>query len=49
MIHVAPATALATRRTSRDRDALDPDYALGRALGREAIERYRAAAASAAA
>jgi predicted patatin/cPLA2 family phospholipase len=37
VVHVAPFTSLATRRTSRDRDALERDYALGRALGREAI------------
>jgi predicted patatin/cPLA2 family phospholipase len=40
VIQVAPSTSLATKRTSRDRDALHRDYALGRALGREAIERY---------
>jgi predicted patatin/cPLA2 family phospholipase len=40
VIQVAPFTALATKRTSRDRDALERDYALGRALGREAIARY---------
>lgn len=38
VIHVAPFEALATRRTSRDRASLDRDYALGRALGRDAIE-----------
>ncbi|HEY1694508.1 MAG TPA: patatin family protein [Polyangiaceae bacterium] len=42
VIQVAPAAALATSRTSRDRTALERDYALGRALGREAIERYQA-------
>jgi predicted patatin/cPLA2 family phospholipase len=40
IIHVAPQGALATRRTSRDRPALERDYALGRALAREAIERF---------
>jgi predicted patatin/cPLA2 family phospholipase len=40
VIQVAPASALATGRTSRDRAALDRDYALGRALGREAILRF---------
>jgi predicted patatin/cPLA2 family phospholipase len=40
VIQVAPAAALATGRTSRDRAALERDYALGRALGREAIERF---------
>jgi predicted patatin/cPLA2 family phospholipase len=40
VIQVAPAAALATGRTSRDRAALQRDYALGRALGREAIERF---------
>lgn len=40
VIQVAPFTALATKRTSRDRDALERDYALGRALGREAIGRF---------
>jgi predicted patatin/cPLA2 family phospholipase len=40
VIQVAPAAALATGRTSRDRAALERDYALGRALGREAIIRF---------
>ncbi|MDP9000317.1 MAG: patatin family protein [Myxococcota bacterium] len=40
VIHVAPESALATRRTSSDRAALDRDYALGRALGRDAIVRF---------
>jgi predicted patatin/cPLA2 family phospholipase len=40
VIQVAPASALATGRTSRDRAALERDYALGRALGREAIVRF---------
>ena len=40
VIQVAPAAALATGRTSRDRTALERDYALGRALGREAIVRF---------
>lgn len=40
VIQVAPAAALATGRTSRDRAALERDYALGRALGREAIVRF---------
>jgi predicted patatin/cPLA2 family phospholipase len=40
VIQVAPAGPLATRRTSRDRSALERDYALGRALGRDAIERF---------
>jgi predicted patatin/cPLA2 family phospholipase len=40
VIQVAPAAALATGRTSRDRAALERDYALGRALGREAIDRF---------
>jgi predicted patatin/cPLA2 family phospholipase len=40
VVHVAPATALATSRTSRDRAALERDYALGRALGRDAIDRF---------
>jgi len=39
IIHVAPETALATSRTSRDREALERDYTLGRAHGRDAIER----------
>jgi predicted patatin/cPLA2 family phospholipase len=46
VIQVAPATSLATGRTSRDRDALHRDYALGRALGREAIERFERLQAS---
>ena len=40
VIQVAPSAALATGRTSRDRGALERDYALGRALGREAIDRF---------
>lgn len=40
VIQVAPAAALATGRTSRDRAALERDYGLGRALGREAIIRF---------
>jgi predicted patatin/cPLA2 family phospholipase len=40
IVQVAPHTALATKRTSRDRSALDRDYALGRALGRDAITRF---------
>lgn len=40
ILQVAPATALATSRTSRDRAAMERDYALGRALGHEAIGRY---------
>jgi predicted patatin/cPLA2 family phospholipase len=40
VIHVAPAQSLATGRTSRDRAALERDYALGRALGREAIHQF---------
>jgi predicted patatin/cPLA2 family phospholipase len=46
VVHVAPSEALATRRTSRDRAALERDYALGRALGRDAIDRYRSASAT---
>jgi predicted patatin/cPLA2 family phospholipase len=38
VIQVAPPTALATGRTSRDRGSLEHDYVLGRSLGREAIE-----------
>ncbi|HEY4015406.1 MAG TPA: patatin family protein [Polyangiaceae bacterium] len=40
IIHVAPETALATRRTSRDKSALERDYTLGRALGRDAITQF---------
>lgn len=40
IIQIAPATALSTSRTSRDRAAMERDYALGRALGHEAIGRY---------
>jgi predicted patatin/cPLA2 family phospholipase len=40
VIQVAPHDSLATGRTSRDRAALHRDYALGRAMGREAIERF---------
>jgi len=40
VIQVAPAVSLATKRTSRDRSALHRDYALGRALGQDAIERF---------
>lgn len=42
VIHVAPSTALATRRTSRDHTSLERDYALGRALGGDAIARFEA-------
>ena len=42
IIQVAPAKALATGRTSRNRTALDRDYELGRSLGRQAIERFEA-------
>jgi predicted patatin/cPLA2 family phospholipase len=40
LIHVAPSDALATSRMSRDAMSLERDYALGRALGREAIEHF---------
>jgi predicted patatin/cPLA2 family phospholipase len=40
IVHVAPSTALATGRTSRDRSALERDYSLGRALGRDAIAQF---------
>jgi predicted patatin/cPLA2 family phospholipase len=46
VLQVAPAAALATGRTSRDRAALERDYALGRALGREAILRFERIASS---
>lgn len=46
VIQVAPATALATSRTSRDRAAMERDYSLGRALGREAIVRFERAAST---
>jgi predicted patatin/cPLA2 family phospholipase len=42
IIQVAPATALSTGRTSRNRAALDRDYYLGRALGRETVARFDA-------
>ncbi len=42
VIQVAPEQPLATRRTSRDASALERDYALGRALGRDAIVRFEA-------
>jgi predicted patatin/cPLA2 family phospholipase len=41
VLQVAPFTRLATSRTSRDRAALEQDYALGRALGRDAIGRFK--------
>jgi predicted patatin/cPLA2 family phospholipase len=47
ILQVAPATALATSRTSRDRGALERDYALGRALGRDVIARFEAVYAEA--
>lgn len=47
VIQVAPAIALATSRTSRDRTAMERDYALGRALGREAIASFSSGAARA--
>lgn len=40
LIHIAPETALATSRTTQDRAALERDYALGRALGRDAMDRF---------
>jgi predicted patatin/cPLA2 family phospholipase len=40
VIQVAPFARLATSRTSRDRAALERDYCLGRALGRDAIARF---------
>jgi predicted patatin/cPLA2 family phospholipase len=40
VIQVAPAMSLATGRTSRDAASLHRDYALGRALGRDAIDRF---------
>ncbi|MGD0676488.1 MAG: patatin family protein [Polyangiaceae bacterium] len=40
IIHVAPEEPLATSRTSRDRASLERDYALGRALSRDAMERF---------
>jgi predicted patatin/cPLA2 family phospholipase len=40
IIHVAPSSALVTGRTTRDRAALERDYALGRALGRQAIVQF---------
>jgi len=40
LIQVAPTTALATSRTSRDRAAMERDYALGRTLGHQAIARF---------
>jgi predicted patatin/cPLA2 family phospholipase len=42
IIQVAPAKALSTGRTSRNRAALDRDYYLGRALGRETVARFDA-------
>jgi predicted patatin/cPLA2 family phospholipase len=46
VIQIAPFTRLATSRTSRDRAALERDYALGRALGRHAIARFEETQAS---
>ena len=43
VIHVATDTALATKRTSRDAEALESDYALGRAHGRHAMDDLRRA------
>ncbi len=43
VIHVAPNEALATKRTSRDAEALERDYALGRAHGRHAMDDLRRA------
>jgi predicted patatin/cPLA2 family phospholipase len=43
VVHVAPSGPLATSRMSRDAMSLERDYALGRALGRDAIERFAAA------
>jgi predicted patatin/cPLA2 family phospholipase len=44
ILHVAPARGLLTGRTSRDRQALENDYALGRMLGRRAMARFDALA-----
>jgi len=41
IVQVAPPAPLATTRTSQDRAALEHDYALGRALGEEAIRRWK--------
>jgi predicted patatin/cPLA2 family phospholipase len=40
VIQIAPSASLATSRTSRDREAMERDYALGRALGRQAIAEF---------
>jgi predicted patatin/cPLA2 family phospholipase len=48
IVHVAPVAPLATHRTTRDRDALERDYLLGRALGRRAILAWTRGAVAAA-
>lgn len=40
IVHVAPKTALSTRRTTQDRAALEQDYELGRQLGIDAMQRW---------
>ncbi len=40
VVEVAPPQALATRRMTQDRAALERDYALGRRMGQEAIARW---------
>jgi predicted patatin/cPLA2 family phospholipase len=42
ILQVAPPRPLATRRTSRDRRALERDYRLGRELGARAIQQWSA-------
>jgi predicted patatin/cPLA2 family phospholipase len=40
IVQIAPPEPLATKRTSRDKDALGRDYALGRSLGLDAMNRW---------
>lgn len=42
IVHVAPTAAMSTGRTTRDRRALEQDYAHGREMGEETIARWAA-------
>ena len=40
IVEVAPPAALATKRTTQERGALEKDYAVGRGMGEDAIKRW---------
>jgi predicted patatin/cPLA2 family phospholipase len=42
LVHVAPVVAMMTGRTTQDRRALERDYAHGREMAEDAIDRWRA-------